>query len=324
MKNLRLCALGAACAIFLGSPASANEKVEFDSFTPEDYAEIVSGAFRAKPARIHGGLTLPAGATRPVPAVVIVPGSGGVRDWMLQSVAAPLNKAGIATFVVDSFAGRGVGEVASDQGRVPVPASVMDGFSALAALAKRPEIDARRIGIAGFSRGGIAAMFTAETRLAQAALPAGLAFAAHMPFYPGCGMQWRSPRPTAAPIRFLLGGKDDNTPAAKCIEYAAKLAGAGARTTTKIYPEAFHGWVSDMKPTRLEIPVFAACEMDIEDDGTIVHGASGNTSRQGWRPFVTALMTACARRGTTFGEDVQAREDSIGEMVTFFRAALVR
>lgn len=249
--------------------AMAVEKISFDSFTPDDYAEMINGAYRAKPVQLHGFLVQPrAGERRP--AVVIIPGSGGYAAWMQVSVAKPLNDLGIATFTVDSFAGRGVKETATDQARVPMSASVMDAFQALAMPAQRPDIDAARIGVTGFSRGGTVAMFAAEERLASAIHPDGRRFAAHLPFYPGCSTQWLLPQPGKAPIRFLLGAEDQYTPARNCIDYIARLREHGAIADYKIYEGAHHAWMADYAPTfGKSLQTFGNCDMKIESDGQI-------------------------------------------------------
>ena len=64
----------------------------------------------------------------------------------------------------------------------------IDGFAALSALSKRPEIDISKVGVTGFSRGGVVAMFTQDQRLDQAMEQPALEFAAHLPFYPGCAI----------------------------------------------------------------------------------------------------------------------------------------
>lgn len=303
----------------------AAERVAFESWTPEDYAPMVAGNYRQHAAQIHGFLTVPRGATGKVPAVVVVPGSGGYSDWIQTNVADPLVAAGIATFIVDSFAGRGVGETASDQGRVPMAASVLDAFAALRTLAAHPAIDPNRIGITGFSRGGVAAMFTVEARLRTGVLgDDGPSFAAHAPFYPGCSTRWQNPTPSRAPMLFLLGGKDEGTPAALCVDYQKRLAAAGGNVRHILYPDAPHGWVSSVKQNRIAAFAYGECDLTIRDDGIIVDSATGVDTRAGWRPFVVAVTRACATRGYVYGEEPEARRRSIIDIVTFFREALAR
>ncbi len=305
------------------SGASAADRIAVPSFTPEDYAEILTGAFRSNSVVIDGYLSHPAPGTK-APAVVIVPGSGGYAEWMQRTIAAPLNEIGIATLIVDSFAGRGVKETATDQSRVPMSASVMDGFSALAALAARSDIDPTRVAITGFSRGGVASMFAGERRLIEAALPGGPRFAASLPFYPGCSTQMAVPVPTAAPIRFMLGADDDYTPAQNCIDYIDRLRAAGAVVDYKLYEGANHAWMADYPPRRANVQTFGDCDLKIEADGQIKDMKSGATTREGWKTFAQNVMRACGGRGATVGANPQAREAAIADMVVFFRNTLLK
>jgi len=317
-----------SAALFVGLHLStidafAAERVEFESFTPDDYAEMLSGAYRAKPVGLQGYLMHPQPGTK-VPAVVIVPGSGGYAEWMQTTIAKPLNDAGIATLIVDSFAGRGVKETGSDQGRVPMAASVMDGFQALKLLAKRHDIEPTRIGVTGFSRGGVASMFTAERRLQQAVNPQGPQFAAHLPFYPGCSTQWMNPQPAQAPIKFLLGEKDDVTPAAICVAYAERLRERGAKASYQIYPNANHAFTADYAPRRTNVQTFGNCDLRIEDDGQIRDMKSSATTREGWNTFVANVIRSCGGRGATAGGNAEARAAATTDMVVFFTEALLR
>ena len=303
--------------------AQTPEKIVIRTYTPQDYADIFSGRYRQTPVDIHGFLTVPSG-TGKFPAVIIGPGSGGFQQWMQDLVARRLNEVGIATLVLDSFSGRGVTETATNQSSVPMAASVMDGFSALKALAQRPEIDARKIGVTGFSRGGTMAMLTSEKRLNDSVDLKGLQFAAHLPFYPACSTTFENPLPTNALIWFLMGEKDDYTPAAQCFPYIERLRIAGANVDSKVYPGAYHGWVSDARQVTYlpRIQVFSKCDARIDDTGLIRELASGATSADGWSALVAKVWKACGKYGAYYGVTEPARQDSLNDMVMFFGNSL--
>ncbi len=115
-------------------------------------------------------------------AVLLVHGSGGVYKALYEFWAKRLNDAGIAVFTIDMFGPRGVASTAEDQSQVPFAADVADVFGALRLLATHLRIDARRIAVMGFSRGGTAAVrAAAEKVIAGQKLPDGLRFAARVP-----------------------------------------------------------------------------------------------------------------------------------------------
>jgi dienelactone hydrolase len=302
------------CAI-----GQTSQQFVFRSHTPQDYADILSGRYKSHPVDIHGLLTLPDGATRS-PAVVIVPGSGGVKPWMQALVAKRLNDVGIATLIIDSFTARGVKETATDQATVPMAASVADGIAALDALSRRPDIDAQRIGITGFSRGGAVAMFTQEKTFLSGLGLKDRQFAAHLPFYPACSTTIETPEPTAAPALYLMGEKDDYTPFTQCGPFIERLNSAGAKVQSQVVPGAHHGWVSDtLQVVYLpRVQTFGACNALIDKRGVIRERVSGATSEEGWTAFATKVWKTCGKYGAHFGASEPARESSLKEMVNFF------
>src|SRR5262245_16186704 len=193
--------------------------------------------FRGKPIQVGGTLLLPEG-TGKVPAMVIHHGSGGVTEGREFRYARELVRMGVAAFVIDSFNPRGIVNTVSDQGQVSTPEVTEDAVVALKTLATHPRLDATKIGIIGFSKGGIVALRTAMERLASRILPPGLRYALHVSMYPGCEAHHYRPAMTGAPIYMLLGGADTYTGVAPCIEQAEKLKAAGARIEVKIYPGA--------------------------------------------------------------------------------------
>lgn len=312
-----------AMACVTGVRAQTPQPVAIKSHTPQDYADIYSQRYRQMPADIQGFLTLPSGNGK-FPAVVIIPGSGGFQQWMQDAIAQPLLQSGIATLIVDGFTGRGVRETAANQGSVPMAASVMDAFAALQVLAQHPSIDITRVGITGFSRGGTVAMFTNHRPMIEAAIGPGMQYAAHLPFYPGCSTTLDKPKPTAAPIMFLMGEKDDYTPAAQCLPYVERLKGAGAAVTAKTYPGAHHGWISDARQVVYlsRVQNFSKCEALVDDAGVIRELRSGATSAEGWAAMVDKIWRACGKWGANYGPHEPAAQASVNDMVRFFAESL--
>lgn len=119
---------------------------------------------------------------RKLPAVVILHGSSGV-DARGDFHEAALNAAGIATLQIDMWEARGVGGAA---GRPQAPILTLpDAYSALAFLAAREDIDPARIGVLGFSWGGVNSLAAAET-LYTGMFGGGRQFKAHAAHYPVC------------------------------------------------------------------------------------------------------------------------------------------
>lgn len=172
--------------------------------------------------KLAGKMALPPREGRG-PAVLICHGSDGV-DGRGDFHAEALNAAGFATFEIDMWAARGTARGAGARPRLPTE-TVGDAFAARAFLADQPEVDGDRIGILGFSWGGVVSLLTTSRRLTD-----GPGFAAHAALYPVCWAYHAVPAlslgaRTPAPVLLLTGAQDTyDTPGAG--RRLAKLMGA--------------------------------------------------------------------------------------------------
>ncbi len=306
--------LVAAAAAFAGNDGvkrdlSAGEtgKVLFKSAARNTtLAELLTGRVRMTDT-VSGELAIPegAGAGR-LPAMVVMHGSSGVEAGSSRDWAAFLNHLGIATFIVDSFSPRGIGNTATDQSLLSYTATTLDGFRALQMLATHPRIDPARIGIIGFSRGGYGAQTTAFERFRAAAVPGGLKYALHVALYGGCSLYGRT---TGSPILHLIGDKDDYSDIAHCRANTALLAKKGADIRMVEYPGALHGFDVD-RPVRY-LPRnqtwrgFAA-QTDLDTLKSYLPGEGREMSLI----ELNAYRKACVAYGVNYGGDRQALEDA--------------
>ncbi|HEY3286183.1 MAG TPA: alpha/beta fold hydrolase [Gemmatimonadaceae bacterium] len=134
---------------------------------------------------LTGTLTLPKGATRKLPAVITITGSGQqdrdeyiplVPNYRLfRQVADTLGRRGIAVLRLDDRAINGSG---GDVQKATSADFADDIRAGIAFLRARPEIDGARIALAGHSEGGMIAPLVASTdpRLAGIVLLAGPAY----------------------------------------------------------------------------------------------------------------------------------------------------
>ena len=190
---------------------------------------------------ISGDLDFPSGAG-PFPAVILAHGCGGIG--VVQTAwAQVLRQWGYATFVVDSFRGRGLAEVCTSAATLTGIQRIPDAYGALRVLATHPRIDARRIALMGFSHGGSltlgASTVWARDMYATAGQPSFRAFVA---FYPSCNVIYPERERVSAPLRIHSGDVDDWTPAAPCIELAQLLKAAGQDATITVYAGSHHGF----------------------------------------------------------------------------------
>jgi dienelactone hydrolase len=181
------------------------------------------------------------------PAMVLLHGCGGMygrRDALserMQVYVARLNAMGIHALVLDSLTPRGERELCTQkngQRRVTQLHRRRDALGALAWLAQRPDVDAQRLGLMGWSNGGstvLAASDATHPEVAGAVAKPSLAVA----YYPGCESALRGDYRPVAPLLMLVGEDDDWTPAAPCKALAERL---GSATELTAYPGAGHGF----------------------------------------------------------------------------------
>lgn len=117
--------------------------------------------FDSDGVRLAGDLYLPDAATGPVPAVVMAPGFGGVKEMLMPPYAASLNADGIAVLVFD-YAGFGNSKGEPRQ-HMDLEAQQRAYRHALDYLAARPGIDEERLGVFGTSMSGGHALAVASS-----------------------------------------------------------------------------------------------------------------------------------------------------------------
>lgn len=295
-------------------------RIEFASITPSGPSELVRGA--GAPATVGGTLVLPAGDAARMPAMVIAHGSGGILQGREDAWATRLNGLGIATFVVDSFQPRGLSSTARDQSRLSTMANLADALAALKLLATHPRIDPARIAVMGFSRGGQVALYSSLEPLRRGVVQGDLRFAAHVALYPSCSIPYRAKEVSRAPILMLLGGADDYTPAAACLDYADWFRTKGAPVQVITYEGAHHDFDIPEAPRFLQSLQSARdckAEVDVES-GSVRRHDTGEILRD--PAAISAYFRSCMQRGATMGGDPAALARAERDVAAFLRDTL--
>lgn len=208
---------------------------------------------------------LPAEGAERRPAVLALHGCGGLYAKggglaeRYRETAERLHAAGYAVLMPDSFGSRGLRDICQTRYRdrsVDVAQRVQDARAALAWLAAQPQVDARRIGVLGWSNGATTTLNLLEQRRTRPE-PGEPAIAGAAVFYPGCGpLAKRQAVLEAAPLLMLLGALDDWTPAQPCVDFARSLQArsGGGDITVQVYDNSYHGF-DGTAPVRLRADV---------------------------------------------------------------------
>ena len=302
----------------------------FASWTPKTLAELAKGNQGGPTVNVVGNLFLPPGADK-VPAVVLIHGSGGIYDAMLDFWPKQFNAAGFAVFSLDMFSPRGVQSTADDQSAVPFASDVADAFAALRLLATHPRIDAQKIAVMGVSRGGTAALRTDISRvIAGQKLPDDLHYAAVIPVYGGgcTGIFRLVVKPgvfAKAPILFIHGDADDYTPIAPCQDYADKIGKAGTPVQFVVIEGAQHKFDSDdLKRVyaRSASKTRPDCPIEVDIDTGAAYDRTNGARLQG--AAFTDAMKACHAVGATVEGNRAARDKAAQAAIGFLKATFGR
>jgi dienelactone hydrolase len=274
-------------------------------------ADFLLGKKDGKPTMIAGELRIPKPGTDRLPAVVLVHGSGGI-GFNSGMWADELNKAGLATFVVDSFTGRGITQTVTDQSQLSSYAMMNDAFAALAALARHPRIDPGKIAVMGFSKGAVPSIYASMNRFQSAYAPDGAGFAAYIGFYTPCNVALIDDEKVGTrPIRLYHGLADDWVPVGPCRDYVARLKKAGADISLVEYPGAYHAFDNQMIPGTMQLPQALTgrkCRFEEKQPGVIINNDTGQPA---------TANDSCIERGATIAYNAEATAAARKDVVEF-------
>ena len=204
---------------------------------PNEFITLKNGSYKKLPVNIDALIAYPKKGEGPFPVLVFNHSSGGARlfinKWFKfnRQQAKQLLKKGIAVMFVDNFNGRNVISAGADQAQVSTYSFYIDAFMTLEYLSKDPKINIKKVGITGWSRGGMNSLAIAEKRIRDALISKDLYFAASLPRSVECRQSgyFRNPQPiTETKIWMVNGSMDDASHAHICEEYGEKMKANGA------------------------------------------------------------------------------------------------
>lgn len=257
---------------------NASGTIYFHTSSPFDLDVILAGNADTNPTTGMGYLSMPeeAAPEHQVPAMVILPGSGGIAPGREMEYAEWLKERGIAAFVVEYYLPRGMTD---DYPYVLRTSSVTefdvitDAYSVLKLLSTSPEIDPDRIGVMGFSYGGMATRFAMDERFHRALAPKTPGFALHVDFYGPCFQNLGTRQTNGAPLLTLRGSGDNSNDLEACQQRENELRALDVSVEAHIYPGAGHSWENSVPAHLSDFPYIAGCEMTYDDKGfASIHG----------------------------------------------------
>jgi dienelactone hydrolase len=211
----------------------------------------------------------------PHPAVVLLHGRAGPYSSLAKGVysAETLSKRhkewgefwaarNYVALLVDSFGPRGypAGFTKGSYDERPPEVSEqtvrpLDAYGALQYLRKQSGIVKDRIGVQGWSNGGMTVLVTMSDQSPGLPLPANEpGFRAAIAEYPGCGMDAvKGAYHAYAPMLLMIAGDDEEVSPKRCEEFAKRARADGNDLKVIVYPGAAHNF-DDPSKSKQSIP----------------------------------------------------------------------
>lgn len=298
------------------TPDIEGERVAFASSSPFSPLDVGTAPETEATARLY--LPPEASAGDPAPAVIMLHGAGGVIGNRELRYGREFAAMGIAALVIDVFgARRDMASGFTDRLlNITETMMVADAYAGLGYLERRPEVDAGRVVLIGFSYGGMATVFAAYEQIAEAFRPDGLRFAGHVAYYGPCIARFTDPTTTGAPVLMLAGGRDAIIEPERCREIVEDLESGGSEAELVMYPEAVHQWDGSFGRARPIGRTMTGCRFRVAADGRV-------WSRNIYLPVTdpvtrkVALGLCVDSEGYLIGRDEAVREKSNADLGRF-------
>jgi carboxymethylenebutenolidase len=245
MEEAMIWRLGALIAVLAGCLTAQIKTVHFSS--GDEKTKLTGYVFEPNGPGPHA-------------AVVMLHGRAGPYSSLAKGVysAATLSKRhkewgefwaerGYLAMLVDSFGPRGYPAgfgVGSYENRPPEVSEQtvrpLDAYGALRYLRKRRDVNAERIGVQGWSNGGMTVLVTMGEHAPGLQQPG---FKAAVAEYPGCGMEAvKGAYRMYAPVLMMVASADEEVSPKLCEEFAKRSQSAGSKLQLKVYQGAEHNF----------------------------------------------------------------------------------
>lgn len=158
---------------------------------------------------------------------------------------------GYVALLVDSFGPRGHAEGFGRGSYEDRPAEVseqtvrpLDAYGALAYLRKRKDVAGDRVGLQGWSNGGMTVLVTMGAKAPGIENPTReTGFRAALAEYPGCGMEAvQGAYKNYAPLLLMLASADEEVNPERCRKFAERAKKGGAALELVVYEGAEHNF----------------------------------------------------------------------------------
>jgi len=206
---------------------------------------------------------------------------------------------------------------------------LVDAYSAQKLLATHPAIDARRIGITGYSYGGMVTRYSLDPRIKAIVAPGIPPMALYMDFYGPCHQTLGEDKTTGGAYLAIFGDSDNSVDPAACARVQKTLAANGVQVESHMLKDAGHAWENAEPAVLVDNPYVRGCDFSYHPqtgnplvDGKPVKASTSDATR-GQRALVrTAVQIEaphCVSEGYIVGSNPEADRAAKAIMVSFLK-----
>ena len=304
---------------------AVGQHIDVPSASPANFFQAISAPQKMPRLVIGAKLFLPPRSTRPLPLVIVVPGSLGVAPSHIAH-AETLYEHGMATCILDSFSAREVTSTVANQTQFSFAASAFDVLAAYRVLASRADIDGGRIGAQGHSRGGSAALTAASRCFADAVVGKERALAGVLAAYPWSGQQFLNADIGDTEVRVLMGDADEWCSPTQVQAHCHAMRLAGGAASMRLVGGAQHSFDRDTPVEDVAEARVAPCAPTtyVADDGAMVHPLADapDPALLDRDVMVYAMKAGYGRQGARIGSRPGEAALFRDDMIAFWRRLL--
>jgi carboxymethylenebutenolidase len=243
-----------AGALFLAAafPARAAANPETVHFPSEDgKTKLVGYLFRPSGGGRHAAVVLLHGRAGPYSSLAKGRYDATTLSKRHKAWGAFWAERGYVALLVDSFGPRGFAEGFGRGSYAERPAEVseqtvrpLDAYGGLRYLRSRKDVDPARVGVQGWSNGGMTVLVTMSEKAPGTQNPTPeTGFRAGLALYPGCGMDAvKGEYRPYAPLTLLIAGSDEEVSPQICEKFAKRAKENGGEVHWHVYPGAEHNF----------------------------------------------------------------------------------
>ncbi len=238
--------------LLLLSAALATAQVKTVHFPSEDQrTKLVGYLFEPEGAGTHAAIVMLHGRAGPYSSLAKGVYTAETLSKRHKEWGAFWAARGYFALLVDSFGPRGYAEGFPRGSYDERPAAVseqtvrpLDAYGALRYLRGRRDVIGERVGVQGWSNGGMTVLVTMGENAPGIEHPTReTGFRAALAEYPGCGMDAiKGSYHAYAPLLMMIAGADEEVSPKRCEEFADRARKSGSDLKWIVYPGAVHNF----------------------------------------------------------------------------------